>query len=153
MDPIEVREERVGTTAGAPVAGVTPAGAVAPAGTVAPATAGTGVYASRVGVYPVGYRAIQLVWLIAAVVDIILALDFIFRALKASNTGFVSFIYSIGGPLAAPFDGIFGNTVTNGQYTLRWSDVVAIVIYSIAAWIVVKLVRIATAPRTGARAA
>ncbi len=112
---------------------------------MAPA-AGTSVYSSRVGVYPVGYRTIQLIWLIAAVVDLILALDFIFRAANANNTGFAHYIYRLGGWLAAPFNGIFNNTSTNGT-VLRWGDVLAIVIYTVAAWIITKLVRISATPR------
>jgi len=106
------------------------------------------VYSSRVGVYPIGYRAIQLIWLIAAVVDIILALNFIFRAANANNTGFAHYIRRLGGWLAAPFNGIFNNTATNGT-VLRWSDVLAIAVYTVAAWIVTKLVRISATPRSG----
>ncbi len=106
------------------------------------------MYSSRVGVYPVGYRTIQLIWLIAGVVDIILALDFIFRAANANNTGFAHYIYRLGGWLAAPFNGIFNNTATNGT-VLRWGDVLAIAVYTVAAWIVTKLVRISATPRSG----
>lgn len=167
MDPIEVREERVATNSGAVPAGnaapaergfpVQPAAApvAAPVAAtpvaqapVAPAAAGTSVYSSRVGVYPVGYRAIQLIWLIVGVIDIILALDFIFKAANANNTGFAHYIYRLAGWLAAPFSGIFNNTATNGT-VFRWADVLAIVIYSVAGWIVTKLVRITATPRTG----
>jgi hypothetical protein len=111
--------------------------------------AGTSVYSSRVGVYPMGYRTIQLIWLIAGVVDIILALDFIFRAANANNTGFAHYIYRLGGWLAAPFNGIFNNTTTANGTVFRWGDVLAIVIYTVAAWIITKLVRITSTPRTG----
>ncbi|MDQ6857165.1 MAG: hypothetical protein M3Z57_08840 [Candidatus Dormibacteraeota bacterium] len=140
-----------------PAAPVVPAAPLVPAVPVAAApvvaapvapAAGTSVYSSRVGVYPVGYRTIQLIWLIAGVVDIILALDFIFRAANANNTGFAHYIYRLGGWLAAPFNGIFNNTSANGT-VLRWGDVLAIVIYTVAAWIITKLVRISATPRTG----
>ncbi len=171
MDPIEVREERVATNSGAvPANEVVPAGAAAPVErgfpvqgapapvatapvaaapvAAAPGAAGTSVYSSRVGVYPVGYRAIQLIWLIVGVIDIILALDFIFKAANANNTGFAHYIYRLAGWLAAPFSGIFNNTATNGT-VFRWADVLAIAIYSVAGWIVTKLVRITATPRTG----
>jgi hypothetical protein len=95
-----------------------------------------------------GSRLGQLVWLIAGVVDIILALDFIFWAATANgSSGFVHYIYRLGGWLAAPFNGIFNTTVAaNGTSVLRWSDVLAVAIYSIAAWIVTRLVAI-LAPR------
>ncbi|MGH7721626.1 MAG: hypothetical protein ACRENL_02170 [Candidatus Dormibacteria bacterium] len=158
MDPSEVRNERMAGNAG-----VAPAEEAAPGTTplvgtrapVAPAAAAPvaqeqRVYTTRVAVYPVGYRTIQLIWLIAGVVDIILALDFIFRAVNANNTGFAHYIYRLGGWLAAPFAGIFNSsTVANGTTVYRWSDVLAVVIYTVAAWILAKLVRIITTPRTG----
>lgn len=176
MDPVEVREERVvtGTAPGvvqaAPVApaatAVEPAlGAVpvaapvaaAPVAAVAPVAAatvpaGTGVYTSRTGVYPVGYRAIQVVWLVIGILNIILALDFVFRAVSATDTGFYHYIYRIGSALASPFQGIFGTAVDNGQYTLRWADLVAIAVYSIVGWILAKIIRIGSTPRTGVSA-
>jgi hypothetical protein len=173
MDPVEIREDRVasntavapaeGVIAGTPVVPAAPvvgapvaaAMPVAPLATAAAATpaAGTSVYSSRTGVYPVGYRTIQLIWLIAGVVDIILALDFIFRAAAANDTGFAHYIYRLGGWLAAPFDGIFNTTTLNGGASVaRWSDVLAVAVYSIAAWIVTKLVRITATPRSGVSA-
>ncbi len=113
------------------------------------AAAGSTVYSSRVGVYPVGSRTIQLIWLLAGIVDLILALDFIFRAANANNTGFAHYIYRLGGWLAAPFNGIFTNTVASNGTLLRWSDALAIVIYTVAAWIITRLVRISATPRTG----
>jgi hypothetical protein len=134
--------------AAAPVAAAPVAAAPGAAAPVAPAAARTSVTTSRVGVYPVGYRTIQLIWLIVGVVDIILALDFIFKAANANNTGFAHYIFRLGGWLAAPFNGIFNNTATNGT-VFRWADVLAVVIYTVAAWIITKLVRITATPRTG----
>ena len=133
MDPVEVRDERVATGT-----------AVAPA-TVAPAA--TGVVAQSTTVSPVGYRFTQLVWLIVGILDVILALDFIFRLAKANNTGFVNFIYTCAQPLAAPFDGIFGVTVSPASYIARWGDIVAIVIYTLIGIGVTTLIRILMTPR------
>lgn len=149
MDPT-VREERVATNTG--VAPVEEAGTTSLAGTRAPVVpaAGTQVSSKRVAVYPVGSRFIQLVWLIAGVIDLILALDFAFRAIPARNTGFAHYMYRLGGWLGAPFDGIFNTTVANqGLSVFRWADVLAVVLYTVAAWIVVRLVRITASPRTG----
>ena len=178
MDPIEVREERVATGAGqvepvaappavdefgrpvaaplaaapvAPVAAAPVAAAPVAAAPVAAApVAATGVYTSRTGVYPVGYRTIQTVWLIVGIINIVLALDFIFRAAGANDTGFANLIYRAGRRLAAPFDGIFNTTaVANGNSVFRWADLLAIAVYTVAAWIVTKIIRIASTPRTG----
>ena len=168
-DPVEVREERVSTgaagvpvepaaaavpvdAAGRPLAtAATPVAAAAPvaAAPVVPA-ATTAVYTSRTGVYPIGYRSIQTVWLIVGIINIVLALDFIFRAAGANDTGFANLIYRAGRRLAAPFDGIFNTTaVANGNAVFRWADLLAIAVYSIAAWIVTKIIRIASTPRSG----
>jgi hypothetical protein len=160
MDPYEVREERV--TSGAvppdgvaPAASPPPAAPAAPVAPAAPAAAGSSssVYTSRTSVTPVGSRASQAIWLIVAVVDIILALDFVFRAAGANNTGFAHYTYRVGEKLSVPFDGIFNTKIVNGTSALRWADVLAVVIYSILAWIVTKAISIAYTPKTGSRSA
>jgi hypothetical protein len=159
MDPYEVREERV-TSGAVPPEGVAPAASPPPATPVAPsapvaaaAPASSSVYTSRTSVTPVGSRASQLVWLIVAVVDIILALDFIFRAAAANNTGFAHYVYRVGEKLSVPFDGIFNTTITKNKSAFRWADVLAVVIYSILAWVVTKAISIAYTPKTGSRSA
>jgi hypothetical protein len=164
MDPVDHREERVSTgtpPASTPVA--TPAPATAPgvapvqpaAGpyipTPAPTTATTTrTYPSRTATYSGSSRLAQFIWLVVGVVDVIIALDFIFRAAGGANTGFAHYVYRVGGWLAAPFDGIFTNTaITNGRTFVRWADVLAVVIYTLAALAVVKLVRIVATPRGG----
>ncbi|HEY8675933.1 MAG TPA: hypothetical protein VIO13_08210 [Candidatus Dormibacteraeota bacterium] len=167
MDPIEIREERVTTGPGvSPEEGVAPPGStaggtpppMAPVSTpppvappsAAPVATTTGVYSSRVSVTPMASRTSQAVWLIAGVIDIVLAMEFIFRAAGANNTGFAHYVYRVGEKLSAPFDGIFNTTVRNGTSVFRWADVLAVAVYSILAWIIVKVVRITTTPRTGA---
>jgi hypothetical protein len=155
MDPYEVREERV-TSGAVPPEGVAPAASPPPAAPVAPGApvaAGSSVYTSRTSVTPIGSRASQAIWLIVAVVDIILALDFVFRAAAANNTGFAHYVYRLGEKLSLPFDGIFNTAVINGKSAFRWADVLAVVIYSILAWIVTKAISIASTPKTGARSA
>lgn len=135
MDPSEVRPERVVSNTPAPAAG-------------------TRVSNSPAGGYQVGNRISQFVWLVTGVVDIILALDFIFRAAGAHNTGFAHYIYRLGNYLASPFSGIFNTTVAaNGASVMRWGDLLAIVVYAVAAWIVTRLVRIVANPGTGRTAA
>jgi hypothetical protein len=144
MDPT-VREERTANATDAAPAEEGAPGTTPLAGRRAPVAAAAPV-ATSTGAYSVGSRLIQLVWLLAGVVDLILALDFVFRAVPANNTGFAHYIYRLGGWLGAPFDGIFNTTTANhGTSVFRWSDVLAVVIYAVAAWIVARLIRI-TAP-------
>ncbi|HEX4755453.1 MAG TPA: hypothetical protein VH661_06850 [Candidatus Dormibacteraeota bacterium] len=159
MDPVDYREERVSTgTASAATPVATPAPATAPGvATVRPAagpyiptpapTTTTRTYASRAPTSG-SSRLAQFVWLVVGVVDAILALDFIFRAAGGANTGFAHYVYRIGGWLSAPFAGIFTNTpITNGRTFVRWADVLAVLIYTLAALAVVKLVQIVAPPR------
>ena len=144
MEPVEYREERVAT----PVAATPVADPVAVAGTPVARTAyGTGVVSRSVGVYPVGYRAIQMIWFIVGIINVVLALDFIFRLTAANNVGFARFIFALGRVFAAPFDGIFNLTVADGVYVARWSDLLAIAIYTSIGLGVTKLVRIMATPR------
>jgi hypothetical protein len=104
---------------------------------------------SRV-VTPVGSRLQSTVWLAVGVVDLILALDFVFKLLASANVGFVGFISTVPGSLAAPFRGVLASAVPSGHY-FYWPDVVAIVVFLIAAWIVVSLIGITTGHKSAAQ--
>jgi hypothetical protein len=105
---------------------------------------------SRV-VTPVGSRLQSTVWLAVGIVDLILALDFVFKLLAAANVGFVGFITMVAGSLAAPFRGVLASSVPSGHY-FYWPDVLAIVVFLIAAWIVVSLIGITTGRTSAAQA-
>ncbi|MHB1577324.1 MAG: hypothetical protein ACYCX9_12555 [Candidatus Dormibacteria bacterium] len=113
----------------------------------APGTAQRSTYTASTPVTTTGFKLRQLVWLAAGVVDAILALDFIFRLIGANAIGFVAFIGNLAAALSAPFRGILASTATAGAHVAYWPDVVAIVVYGIAAWIVVALIGIMATPR------
>jgi uncharacterized protein YggT (Ycf19 family) len=93
------------------------------------------------------YRAVQVVWFLAGLVDVILAIRFVMKLLAANPaSGFVSFMYNLSEPLIAPFRGIFGTPATGGS-VLEPASLVAIVIYSLIAWGLVALIRLLTAPK------
>jgi hypothetical protein len=94
-----------------------------------------------------GSQVGKVIWLAAGVVDAALALDFVFKLIAASSVGFVAAIGSFTGALNAPFRGVFATTLTTGAHVAYWPDVVAIVVYTLAAWILVSLIGIVTAPR------
>jgi hypothetical protein len=98
-------------------------------------------------VTPVGSRLQSTVWLAVGIVDVILALAFVFKLLASANVGFVGFIYSVAGYLSVPFGGVFASSVSTGHYAY-WPDVVGIVVYLIAAWIVVSLIGIMVGRRS-----
>jgi len=85
-----------------------------------------------------------MVGLAAGIVSLFLAFDFIFHAAGAANVGFGAFIFTVGEALAAPFAGIFKTTYTTPGTLIIWADALAIVVYAIAAVIVVKVVSMGT---------
>jgi hypothetical protein len=155
-EPVQVQSQRVETTtttqspppveyaaAPAPLAPVPPAAPVAASVTRhAVATSSTSI--------PPAYRARQGVWLALIVVDIILALRFLFYALGANDVGFASAMYRIGSALDAPFRGIFSTTLDPSGHPLQWADLLAIAVYALAAWLVTKVILLFSTRSQGA---
>jgi hypothetical protein len=108
--------------------------------TVADPTTGASMRRSTTSVWSGRSPGVEVVWLIAGIVIALLALDFIFHAAGANDVGFASFIFGVGKALAAPFAGIFKTAYAARGNLLVWADVLAMVIYGIAAAIVVKVV-------------
>lgn len=82
----------------------------------------------------------RVIWFIVGVIDVLIAIRFILLLLGANQSaGFVDFIYGITGIFVAPFVGIFGEPVF-GRFLFEWSSILAIVVYSLIAWGIVKLV-------------
>lgn len=77
----------------------------------------------------------RIVYFIAGVIIAFLVLRIIFLLLAANQgSGFVDFIYAVGGFFATPFYGIFNYTPSYGQFVFEISSVVAIIIYALIAW-------------------
>src|ERR1700680_4708000 len=63
-----------------------------------------------------GARVIQLVYLIFGLIEGLILIRFVLKALGANATaGFAEFIYGITSPLVAPFYGLFGNPASQGS--------------------------------------
>ena len=81
----------------------------------------------------------RVVWFVVGVVNVLIAIRFVLLLLGANQSaGFVDFIYGITSVFVAPFVGIFGET-TYGRFMFEWSSLLAIVVYSLIAWRIVKL--------------
>lgn len=92
-------------------------------------------------------RAERLVWLITAVIDVLLAMRFLFKLLGASaQSAFTSLLYGVTTPLVGPFQGMFGNSSQSG-YVFEPASLVAIVIYTLIGWAIVALIRISQSRR------
>lgn len=81
----------------------------------------------------------RIIWFVAGVITLILALRFIFAALAANSAnGFVNFIYDISHPFVAPFFSMFNYNDVYVRGTgshIEIYTLVAIAVYLIAAWI------------------
>lgn len=86
-------------------------------------------------------KIIQVIWFIVGFINVILALRIIFLLFNAQSSGFRGFLYSVTAPFAAPFNGIFPVPRQVATY-FDSASVVAIIIYSLAVWGIVTLIRI-----------
>lgn len=127
-----VRQE---TTTGEPVRPVAP---------VAPVTT------SRTAVYREGSyntRAVQAVWWIVGLIEVLIAIRFVLKLLGANPAPFVRFMYDLTWPLVAPFHGIF-NTAQEGRSILEPESLVAMAVYALIGWGIVSLIRLMSRPRS-----
>ncbi|MDQ7093289.1 YggT family protein [Desulfosporosinus sp. PR] len=96
-------------------------------------------------------KAKQIVYYVLGVIEVLFAFRLVFKLLGANpQSPFVSLIYSITQVFLAPFSGIFPSAVTKGletQSVLEPSTIIAMIVYAILAWGVIKLIEINRTPR------
>lgn len=84
----------------------------------------------------------RVVWFVAGLITIIIALRFVFLLLGANQgAAFTDLVYSLSAPFVAPFVGIFGEP-TYGQSVFDTSSLLAIAIYLLIAWGIARLLTI-----------
>lgn len=85
------------------------------------------------------YRGTQIVWYILGAIEALLAIRFILKLLGANPAaGFTSFIYDVSYVFVAPFLNVF--QVTQAQSSvLEWTTLLAMVVYYLIAWGIIKL--------------
>jgi hypothetical protein len=92
-----------------------------------------------------------LIYFFFGVLEILLAFRLVLKLLGASvSSGFVRLIYSLTGIFIYPFEGIFRRGYTQGVETtsvLEPSTLVAIIVYAVLAWGIVKLVHVLSGER------
>lgn len=89
-----------------------------------------------------------LIYYFFGALEILLAFRLILKLTGASlASGFVKMIYGVTGIFVWPFEGIFRRAFSQGVETtsvLEPATIVALAVYAIAAWGIVKLVRISS---------
>ncbi len=96
------------------------------------------------------YRLTQLIWWIFGLVEGLIAIRFILKALGANpSAGFAEFIYGMTYPLVVPFVGLFGNPQAQGS-VLEIHSIMALIVYALVAWLLAKLAWIMVADNRAA---
>src|SRR3989344_5888318 len=85
------------------------------------------------------YRGTQIVWYVLGLMEVLLAFRFVLKLLGANPAaGFTSFIYGITHIFAAPFLNVFHITHVAGSI-FEWTTVLAMFVYGVVAFGVIKL--------------
>ncbi|MDQ3098921.1 MAG: YggT family protein [bacterium] len=95
----------------------------------------------------VATKMIELVYLMLIILESVLALRFIFKLLGADEYNvFIQFLYNMTMIFVVPFQGLFAtsaqNTIRVSLYNLEFTTLVAMGIYALLAYIVVRIIDI-----------
>lgn len=100
-------------------------------------------------------KARKIVYYILGVLEVLFAFRLVFKLLGANpQSPFVSFIYSVSQAFLSPFTGIFRSAVTKGieaQSILEPTTIIAMIVYALVAWGIVKFIEISKAQNTETR--
>jgi uncharacterized membrane protein len=96
------------------------------------------------------FQVTRIIWTILGILEILLALRFVLKLIAANpNSGFAVFMYGITGVFIAPFTGLV-TTWSSGETILEVTTLIAMAVYALFFWVVVRVIRIA-ADRPSAR--
>jgi len=91
-------------------------------------------------------RARQIIYFIFGVINVLLAIRFVLLLLGANEvSGFVTLIYGLSRPFVLPFRGIFATPDLGGS-VIEWAALVGIVVYSLLAYGLTRVVALIYAP-------
>jgi YggT family protein len=98
-----------------------------------------------------GYLQVtRIISTLLVILEILLGIRFVLHLIAANtSSGFTVFIYGITGVFVAPFTGLVG-TPASGGTTLEVTTLIAMAIYALFIWVVIRVIRIA-ADRPSAR--
>ena len=99
---------------------------------------------------PVETVLARVIWFVAGVVEVFLAIRFVLTLLGANaEAGFSKLIYGVSDVFMAPFNAIFSTGRVSGA-TFEWSALVAMAVYALIAWGLVALIGVVS-PRKHAQ--
>jgi hypothetical protein len=90
---------------------------------------------------------VRVIWYIAGLLLVLFAFRFVLALLGANlDNGFANFIFTTSAPFVSPFFGLFSYTPEYGVAQLEPSVLVAMAVYALVAWGMVKLMTITREP-------
>ena len=90
------------------------------------------------------YKYSRILWTILVIIEVFLGLRFILKAIAANpDSGFSKFIYGFTGLLIAPFNSLV-ETPSVGGSVFEVTTLIAMLVYALLFWILVKVIRIFT---------
>lgn len=95
------------------------------------------------------FRLAQFVYVVFGIGISLIIIRVILKALAANpDAGFTSFLYSVTNPLVAPFQGIFATPQAGTGSVFELSSIIAIIVYALIAWALVRLIALMGRRRT-----
>lgn len=84
-------------------------------------------------------KGTQIVWYLLSLLEVILAFSFALKLMGANpNASFTSLIYNLARPFTAPFLAVFPRTTVEGS-VFEWTILLAMLVYWMIAWAIVRL--------------
>lgn len=85
-------------------------------------------------------RVTQIVWLITGIIEALIGIRFVLKMIAANpQAGFAQFIYGMSAPFLVPFTNLTANPAVGGA-VMEISSLIAMLIYALLAWGIVKIV-------------
>ncbi len=96
-------------------------------------------------------RIAALIWVVFGVLDALIALRVVLQLIAANpGSGFADFVYKFTDIFLAPFSGLVASPVVgNGIFEI--SSLIAIVVYALLAWVIVRIFRLIFTPARTSR--
>ena len=90
------------------------------------------------------YQFTRIIWTVLGILEVLLAVRFMLKLIGANpESGFAVFMYGLTGVFTAPFTGLVPNWVS-GATILEVTTLIAMAIYALLFWGVVRLIPILT---------
>jgi uncharacterized protein YggT (Ycf19 family) len=92
----------------------------------------------------------QIIYFLFGTLNVLIGIRFVLLALAANqSSAFVQLVYGITQPFVGPFLGIFGEPTLDGS-VIEWASPIAIIIYSLLAYAITRVIALAARPAVAA---